>query len=156
MEESTFVPALTGLGAPYWDPYARGLIIGLTPGTDKRHIIYAAFEGIAFSVGQLVMLMEKESNIKINTLKVDGGVSKNNLIMQILADVVNTVVERPVNRETTALGAASLAAIALGLVTKEKLQEIRKIDRIFTPKQSREEEFNKWKQAVNRALNWES
>jgi glycerol kinase len=150
-----FVPALTGLGAPYWDPYARGLIIGLTPGTDKRHIIYAAFEGIAFSVGQLVMLMEKESNIKINTLKVDGGVSKNNLIMQILADVVNTVVERPVNRETTALGAASLAAIALGLVTKEKLQEIRKIDRIFTPKQSREEEFNKWKQAVNRALNWE-
>ncbi|WP_448374403.1 glycerol kinase GlpK [Fervidobacterium sp.] len=151
-----FVPALTGLGAPHWDPYARGLIIGLTPGTDKRHIIYAAFEGIAFSVGQLVMLMEKESAIKINTLKVDGGVSKNNLIMQILSDVVNAVVERPVNRETTALGAASLAAIALGLVSKEKLQEIRKIDRIFTPKQSREEEFTKWKQAVNRALNWES
>jgi glycerol kinase len=151
-----FVPALTGLGAPHWDPYARGLIIGLTPGTDKRHIIYAAFEGIAFSVGQLVMLMEKESAIKINTLKVDGGVSKNNLIMQILSDVVKAVVERPVNRETTALGAASLAAMALGLVSKEKLEEIRKIDRIFTPKQSREEEFSKWKAAVNRALSWES
>ncbi len=151
-----FVPALTGIGAPYWDPYARGLIIGLTPGTDKRHIIYAAFEGIAFSVGQLVMLMEKESSIKVNTLKVDGGVSKNNLIMQILSDVVGSVVERPVNRETTALGAATLAAMALGIVDKKKLQEIRKIDRIFTPKQSREEEFGKWKQAVNRALSWES
>lgn len=151
-----FVPAFTGLGAPYWDPYARGLIIGLTPGTDKRHIIYAAFEGIAFSVGQLVTLMEKESEIYIKTLKVDGGVSKNNLIMQILSDTVNTVVERPVNRETTALGAATLAAIAMGWVDKNKLKEIRKIDRIFTPKENREEEFNKWKQAVNRALNWES
>lgn len=151
-----FVPAFTGLGAPYWDPYARGLIIGLTPGTDKRHIIYAAFEGIAFSVGQLVTLMEKESEIYIKTLKVDGGVSKNNLIMQILSNTVNTVVERPVNRETTALGAATLAAIAMGWVDKNKLKEIRKIDRIFTPKENREEEFNKWKQAVNRALNWES
>ncbi|HOJ94242.1 glycerol kinase GlpK [Fervidobacterium sp. 2310opik-2] len=151
-----FVPAFTGLGAPYWDPYARGLIIGLTPGTDKRHIIYAAFEGIAFSVGQLVALMEKESEIYIKTLKVDGGVSKNNLIMQILSNTVNTVVERPVNRETTALGAATLAAIAMGWVDKNKLKEIRKIDRIFTPKENREEEFNKWKQAVNRALNWES
>ena len=151
-----FVPAFTGLGAPYWDPYARGLIIGLTPGTDKRHIIYAAFEGIAFSVGQLVALMEKESEIYIKTLKVDGGVSKNNLIMQILSNTVNSVVERPVNRETTALGAATLAAIAMGWVDKNKLKEIRKIDRIFTPKENREEEFNKWKQAVNRALNWES
>ncbi len=150
-----FVPAFTGLGAPYWDPYARGLIIGLTPGTDKRHIIYAAFEGIAFSVGQLVALMEKESEIYIKTLKVDGGVSKNNFIMQILSDTVNTVVERPVNRETTALGAATLAAIAMGLVDKNKLKEIRQIDRIFTPRENREEEFNKWKQAVNRALNWE-
>lgn len=151
-----FVPALTGLGAPYWDPFARGLLIGLTPGTDKRHIIYAAFEGIAFSVGQLVALMEKESNISIRTLKVDGGVSKNNLIMQILSDVVGSVVERPVNRETTALGAASLAAIAMGWVDKNKLKEIRQIDRIFTPKEDRKEEFEKWKQAVNRALNWGS
>ncbi|MGC8820973.1 MAG: glycerol kinase GlpK [Fervidobacterium sp.] len=151
-----FVPAFTGLGAPYWDPFARGLIIGLTPGTDKRHIIYSAFEGIAFSVGQLVMLMEKESNIKIKTLKVDGGVSKNNLIMQILSDVVRTVVERPVNRETTALGAASLAAIAMGWLDKDKLRQIRKIDRIFTPKDNREEEFNTWKQAINRSLNWAS
>lgn len=149
-----FVPALTGLGAPYWDPFARGLIIGLTPGTDKRHIIYAAFEGIAFSVGQLVGLMEKESGINIRTLKIDGGVSKNNLIMQILSDVVQNVVERPVNRETTALGAASLAAIAMNLVDKNKLSEIRQIDRIFTPKETRKEEFEKWKQAVNRALNW--
>ncbi len=149
-----FVPALTGLGAPYWDPFARGLLIGLTPGTDKRHIIYAAFEGIAFSVGQLVALMEKESSINIRTLKVDGGVSKNNLIMQILSDVVGSVVERPVNRETTALGAASLAAIAMGWVDKNKLKEIRQIDRIFTPKENRREEFEKWKQAVNRALNW--
>lgn len=151
-----FVPALTGLGAPYWDPFARGLLIGLTPGTDKRHIIYAAFEGIAFSVGQLVALMEKESNINIRTLKVDGGVSKNNLIMQILSDVVGSVVERPVNRETTALGAASLAAIAMEWVDKNKLKEIRQIDRIFTPKENRKEEFEKWKQAVNRALNWGS
>ncbi|MGB9615207.1 MAG: FGGY-family carbohydrate kinase, partial [Fervidobacterium sp.] len=126
------------------------------PGTDKRHVIYSAFEGIAFSVGQLVMLMEKESNIKIKTLKVDGGVSKNNLIMQILSDVVRTVVERPVNRETTALGAASLAAIAMGWLDKDKLRQIRKIDRIFTPKDNREEEFNTWKQAINRSLNWAS
>lgn len=151
-----FVPALTGLGAPHWDPYARGLIIGLTPGSDKRHIVYAAFEGIAFSVGHLVTLMEKESEIPIKTLKVDGGVSKNNLIMQMLSDTVGVVVERPVNRETTALGAASLAAIAMGWIDKDKLKEIRKIDRIFTPKNDRKEEFEKWKQAVNRALNWES
>lgn len=151
-----FVPALTGLGAPYWDPYARGLIIGLTPGCDKRHITYAAFEGIAFSIGQLVTLMEKESEIHIKTLKVDGGVSKNNLIMQMLSDTVGAIVERPVNRETTALGAASLAAIAMGLISKDKLKQIRKIERIFTPKNDRKEEFERWKQAVNRALNWES
>jgi len=151
-----FVPALTGLGAPYWDPFARGLIIGLTPSSDKRHIIYAAFEGIAFSVAELVNLMKIESGLDINTLKIDGGVSKNDLVMQILSDAVKTVVERPINRETTALGAASLSAIALGLTNKEKLKEIRKIDRIFTPKQEREEEFERWKQAVNRALNWES
>lgn len=110
-----FVPALTGLGAPYWNPQARGTIVGLSRGTTAAHIARAALEGIAFEVMDMVKLMEMESQIAIHQLKVDGGASANGLLMQIQADLLDTQVIRPVELETTALGAAYMAGLQIGL-----------------------------------------
>ena len=108
------VPAFVGLGAPYWDMYARGTIFGLTRGTNKNHIIRAALESIAYQSKEVMETMEKESNIKIKRLKVDGGASRNKLLMQFQSDIMNIEVSRPIITETTALGAAYLAGLAVG------------------------------------------
>lgn len=129
-----FTPALTGLGAPYWDPEARGLITGISRGTTTAHIARAALEGIAFQTYDIVKAMERDSKLPIKNLKVDGGASRNNLLMQFQSNILNTQVLRPKITETTALGAAYLAGLAVGYW--KDLDEIRsqwQIDREFTP-----------------------
>ena len=129
-----FVPALTGLGAPYWDQYAKGTICGLTRGTTAAHIARAALEGIAFETMDIVHAMEKDAGIKLTELKVDGGASKNNLMMQFQADILNTKVIRPKVIETTAMGACYLAGLATGFWSS--LDEIKSqwhADKEFTP-----------------------
>ena len=116
------VPAFVGLGAPYWDMYARGSIFGLTRGSNKNHIIRAALESIAYQVKDLINAMEEDAGCKINTLKVDGGASKNKLLMQFQADITNIEVCKPIMTETTALGAAYLAGLAVGYFSN--LEEI--------------------------------
>lgn len=148
-----FVPALTGLGAPYWDPYAKGTIYGITRGTTAAHIARAALEGIAFQTMDIVRAMERDADIKLGTLKVDGGASRNNLLMQFQADVLGTRVVRPRVSETTAEGAAYLAGLAVGYWSS--LEEIRKYwqaEADFEPQSSREEEKAGWADAVKRAL----
>lgn len=148
-----FVPALTGLGAPYWDPYAKGTIYGITRGTTAAHIARAALEGIAFQTMDIVRAMERDAGIKLGTLKVDGGASRNNLLMQFQADVLGTRVVRPRVSETTAEGAAYLAGLAVGYWSS--LEEIRKYwqaEADFEPQSSREEEKAGWADAVKRAL----
>ena len=148
-----FVPALTGLGAPYWDPYAKGTISGIPRGTTAAHIARAALEGIAFQTMDIVRAMERDAGIKLGTLKVDGGASRNNLLMQFQADVLGTRVVRPRVSETTAEGAAYLAGLAVGYWSS--LEEIRKYwqaEADFKPQFSREEEKAGWADAVKRAL----
>jgi glycerol kinase len=148
-----FVPALTGLGAPYWDPYAKGTIYGITRGTTAAHIARAALEGIAFQTMDIVRAMERDAGIKLGILKVDGGASRNNLLMQFQADVLGTRVVRPCVSETTAEGAAYLAGLAVGYWSS--LEEIRKYwqaEADFEPQSSREEEKAGWADAVKRAL----
>lgn len=129
-----FVPALTGLGAPYWDQYARGTICGLSRGTTAAHIARAALEGIAFETMDIVNAMEKDSGIKLSELKVDGGASRNNLMMQFQADILGTKVIRPQITETTALGACYLAGLAVGYW--DSLEDIKRqwaAESVFTP-----------------------
>ena len=129
-----FVPALTGMGAPYWDPHAQGLICGITRGTKAAHIARAALEGIAFQTMDIVGAMEKDAGVRLIELKVDGGASRNNLMMQFQADVLGTAVIRPRVTETTAMGACYLAGLAVGYW--QSLEEIRKqwqAERTFTP-----------------------
>lgn len=109
------VPAFTGLGAPYWDMYARGAIVGITRGTTQNHIIRAAEESIAYQSADLVAAMEKDTGVPITSLKVDGGASRDQFLMQFQADILNKTVLRPAIRETTALGAAYLAGLATGV-----------------------------------------
>ncbi len=153
------VPAFVGLGAPYWDMYARGAIVGLTRGAKKEHIIRAALEAIAYQTRDVLEAMEKDSGIKLSTLKVDGGAVKNNFLMQFQADILGVPVERPVVSETTALGAAYLAGLAVGYwSSKEEIAEKWAIDRKFQPEMGLEEKeklFAGWKKAVERALKWE-
>ena len=153
------VPAFTGLGAPYWDMYARGCMMGLTRGTRREHIIRAAEESIAYQSLELVEAMEKDSGIALSVLNVDGGASRDQFLMQFQADILNKPVNRPKIRETTALGVAYLAGLATG-VWKDTA-EIKKLwscDASFTPKMdsSRREKLLKgWQKAVNRSLGWE-
>ena len=129
-----FVPALTGMGAPYWDQYAHGVICGITRGTTAAHIARAALEGIAFQTMDIVRAMERDAGVKLAELKVDGGASANNLMMQFQADVLDTTVVRPRVVETTAMGAAYLAGLAVGFW--DSLEEIKQqwqADRTFTP-----------------------
>ena len=151
-----FVPALTGLGAPYWDPEARGIITGLSRGTTSAHIARAALEGIAFQTYDIVKAMEAESNLPICNLKVDGGASRNNLLMQFQSDLLNTQVLRPRITETTALGAAYLAGLATGYWSGiEEIQQQWQLDAQFTPsadKEAIEKKLRGWHLSVRRDL----
>lgn len=151
-----FVPALTGLGAPYWDQYARGLICGISRGTTSAHIARAALEGIAYQVYDIVKAMELDSGLRIANLKVDGGASRNNLLMQFQSDILNTDVMRPRITETTALGAAYLAGLAVGYWSD--LDEVRsqwQVEKVFSPSGDLAKvasEIEGWHNAVNRVL----
>lgn len=155
-----FVPAFTGLGAPYWDMYARGSIFGLTRGANKNHIIRAALEAIAYQVRDLINAMEEDAGCKINTLKVDGGASKNKLLMQFQADITNMEVCKPIITETTALGAAYLAGLAVGYFDNlEEIAENWYVGERYEPNmevEEREKLYNGWKKAVSRAQHWEA
>ena len=149
-----FVPALTGMGAPYWDQYAHGVICGITRGTTAAHIARAALEGIAFQTMDIVGAMEKDAGVRLAELKVDGGASRNNLMMQFQADILGTSVIRPEVTETTALGACYLAGLAVGYWSS--LDEIRrqwKAERTFTPSGADVEPLKKgWADAISRTL----
>ncbi|MCQ2446326.1 MAG: glycerol kinase GlpK, partial [Clostridia bacterium] len=147
------VSAFTGLGAPYWDMYARGAILGLTRGATKAHVARATLEGIAFQVNDLVETMRLDAGREISTLRVDGGASASDVMMQFQADVSGVTVDRPLERETTALGAAFLAGIGVGLWKKEDLASIRVSDRLFTPHDTDTARASrrKWHKAVEKA-----
>lgn len=150
------VPAFTGLGAPYWNPYARGIITGLTRGTNKSHIIRATLESIAYQVNDVFLAMERDSGLHLSTLKVDGGACKNNFLMQFQSDISNAPVERPCLVETTAMGASYLAGLAVGFYkNQEEIKAIKQIDHTFIPQKSddyRQEKIAGWKKAVEAAL----
>ena len=152
-----FVPALTGLGAPYWDPKARGSIFGITRGTTKAHITRAALESIAFQVDDVLSTMAKDTGVPIAQLRVDGGATANNLLVQFQADISNVEVIRPRNLETTALGAAYLAGIAVKLWNIEELTQKWQVDQSFKADMATENVENlkkQWKKGVERAKNW--
>ncbi len=152
------VPAFTGLGAPYWDPYARGAITGLTRGVNKAHIIRATLESLAFQTNDVLAAMEEGSGVKLNALKVDGGACKNNFLMQFQSDIIDAPVHRPVCVETTAMGASYLAGLAVGYWQgKEDVIKNWAIDREFEPamdKETREKELAGWKKAVESTFGW--
>ena len=153
------VPAFTGLGAPYWDQYARGAIVGLTRGVNKNHIIRATLESIAYQVSDVLEAMRADSGIALTSLKVDGGASSNNVLMQLQADILQVTVHRPVCVETTALGAAYLAGLAVGYwSSQEEIARNWAVDRTFLPAittQERDKKHLGWKRAVTRAFDWE-
>lgn len=152
------VPAFVGLGAPYWDPYARGAILGLTRGANRKHIIRAVLESIAFQSRDVLELMEKDSGIAITQLRVDGGASANNFLMQFQSDILNLPIVRPENTETTACGAAFLAGLEVGIWdSKKEIERIWKQDHKFIPtmdQEIRDEKYKLWKKAVSRSLRW--
>ena len=152
------VPAFTGLGAPYWDMYARGCIVGITRGTTREHIIRAAQESIAYQSYELVKAMEKDSGIVLQCLNVDGGASRDGFLMQFQADIMNKAVRRPKVKETTALGAAYLAGLATGFwQDKAQLIATRQYDGNFVPdmdQETRKKLFGGWQKAVGRSMNW--
>ncbi len=154
------VPAFAGLGAPHWDQYARGTITGLTRGTTAAHLARAALEGIAFQVADVLEVMKQDSGIVVNELRVDGGASANDLLMQFQADLLGVPVVRPQVLETTALGAASLAGLAAGLwKTPNELQASWRADKTFVPQKSADEmayRRARWAEALNRAREWET
>ena len=152
------VPAFVGLGAPYWDQYARGTIVGLTRGTKKEHFIRAALESLAYQTCDVLKAMEEDSGIKLAALKVDGGACANNFLMQFQSDVLGVEVHRPEVIETTALGAAYLAGLAVGYwANKEEVSKNWAVSREFIPameEEKREELLAGWHEAVNRSLGW--
>ncbi len=152
------VPAFTGLGAPHWDMYARGAIFGLTRGTKREHIVRATLESIAYQVKDIVGIMEKESGITIKYLKVDGGASANDFLMQFQSDILNADVKRPKQLETTALGVAYFAAIKHDLYTIDDIFKMYHMDKEFNPSKEVEwidSHYSKWQKAVSRSLEWE-
>jgi len=152
-----FVPALTGLGAPYWDSSARGSIFGITRGTTKAHIARAALESISLQVNDVLTTMAKDTGKAVLELRVDGGATANNLLMQLQADISNIPVIRPRNLETTALGAAYLAGLAVGLWNMETLKKLWAEDRKFSSAidpDSRTSLINSWQKAIDRSKNW--
>lgn len=155
-----FVPAFTGLGAPYWDMYARGAIVGITRGTRREHIIRAAQESIAYQSMELVEAMQKDTGFSLDTLKADGGASRDRFLMQFQADILGKEVCRPVVRETTALGAAYLAGLAVGFWSSmEEIRSLWRCDVCFQPQMGaaiREAKRRGWTKAVGRSLDWEA
>jgi glycerol kinase len=153
-----FVPAFSGLFAPYWDMYARGAIVGLTRYVDRRHLARATLESICYQSRDVAEAMETDSGIELRTLKVDGGATRNDLLMQLQADILGKPVVRPTVSETTALGAAYAAGLAVGFW--KNLEELRsnwQVDRVWEPAWSedrREEGYRQWKKAVERTRAW--
>ena len=152
------VPAFTGLGAPHWDMYARGTIVGLTRGSTREHIVRAALESIAYQVADVVRAMEQDTGLQLSALRVDGGASANNFLMQFQADVLGKRTVRPVVRETTALGAACLAGLAVGFWgSREEIRAAWTEDRSFVPAMSeadRKAALGGWQKAVGRSGHW--
>ena len=152
------VPAFTGLGAPYWDQYARGTIVGLTRGVNKYHIIRATLDSLCYQTNDVLQAMKADSGIELAALKVDGGASANNYLMQTQADLIDAPVQRPRCVETTAMGAAYLAGLAVGYwASKEDVIKNWAIDRTFEPSipaEERETRVKHWKKAVKSAYGW--
>lgn len=155
---AVLVPAFTGLGTPYWDPYARGILVGLTRGVNKAHICRATLEAIAYQVNDMLVCMKEDAGIPIKQVKVDGGACISNVMMQFQADIINKPVFRPKNVETTALGAAFCAGLATGFWhSKDEILDIWKVDKIFMPsieQSQREKQYAQWKRAVERSKGW--
>ncbi|MCM0649207.1 glycerol kinase GlpK [Clostridium swellfunianum] len=153
------VPAFTGLGAPYWDPYARGTVMGLTRGTKKEHFIRATLESIAYQTNDVLKAMQEDSGISLVQLNVDGGASSNNFLMQFQSDILGVRVDRPQVVETTALGAAYLAGLAVGYwKDKEEISQNRSIEKQFRPamdEDKRAKLLKGWHRALKRAMEWE-
>ncbi len=153
------VPAFTGLGAPYWDMYARGCIVGLTRGTNRAHFARAVLESIAYQVTDLVDAMTKDSNIILSEMRVDGGASVSNVMLQIQSNLISSKVNRPKLVETTALGAAYMAGLAVGFWKDfDEIEKAREVDRIFVPaidNDTREAALKGWHKAVERSKDWE-
>ena len=154
------VPAFVGLGAPYWDMYARGAVMGLTRGANKNHLVRATLESVAYQTRDVLEAMQEDSGIELQSLKVDGGAVANNFLMQFQADILGVPVDRPVVTETTALGAAYLAGLAVGYwADKEEIAKKWNVDKTFKPdmeEDSRSKKYAGWKKAVGRALKWEN
>lgn len=151
------VPAFAGLGAPYWDMYARGAIFGLTRDTGKDHLVRATLESLAYQTKDILLAMEADSGIKISALRVDGGAALNNYLMQFQADILGASVERPKNVESTATGAAYLAGIGIGLWDKDQILKNRKLERTFKPQiedSKRVRLYSRWQKAVERCKGW--
>ena len=153
------VPAFVGLGAPYWDPYARGLLIGITRGTGRAHLARAAVEAMAYQSRDVLELMKGESGISLKELRVDGGAVGDNFLVQFQADLINLPVRRPVHKETTSLGAAYLAGLAVGVwQSRDELAALWREDTCFEAQmdaEQREKKYRGWKKAVERSLQWE-
>lgn len=151
------VPAFAGLGAPYWDMYARGAIFGLTRDTGKSHLVKATLESMAYQTKDVLEAMQKDAGLSLKTLKVDGGATANNFLMQFQADILGANVERPRIIESTAMGAAFLAGIEVGLWTQDQIVNNRQIDRVFEPEMEetdRKRLYTGWKSAVKRSMGW--
>jgi glycerol kinase len=153
-----FVPAFVGLAAPYWDQYARGTIVGITRGVEKEHFVRAAVESIAYQTCDVVKAMEADVNVKLKSIRVDGGACANNFLLQFQADIANAEIVRPKVIESTALGAAYLAGLAVGYYkNKEDITQNVAIERTFKPNMSEEirvDLIKGWKEAVKRSLSW--
>jgi glycerol kinase len=153
------VPAFVGLGAPHWDPYARGAILGLTRGTQAGHLARAAVESMAFQTRDVLDAMAADAGMKLSALRVDGGASVNDTLMQFQADLLDAVVRRPVVSETTALGVAYLAGLAVGYWNdRQDIASNWALDREFVPQMEsgeRDRRYAIWQQAVQRACQWE-
>ena len=153
-----FVPAFTGLGAPYWDMYARGTIVGLTRGANAAHICRSVLEAIAYQMTDLLEAMKQDSDINLSELRVDGGASVSDIMMQIQSDMIRTNVNRPKMVETTAIGAAYLAGLAVGFwKDTDEIEKIREVDKVFEPQmdiEKREKRYHGWLRAVERSRDW--
>ena len=153
-----FVPALTGLSAPYWDSFARGMIIGITRGTKRGHIVRATLEGIVYATKDFLETMRKDSGVQIKSIKVDGGAARNNFLMQFQADMLDAEVVRPINAEATAMGAAYLAGLAIGYwESPQACFAGQKVDKIFKPQMpaaDRDYLYSEWTKAVKRCMGW--
>ena len=151
------MPAFAGLGAPYWDMYARGAIFGLTRDTGKEHLIRATLDALAYQTKDVLMAMQTDAEMELQNLQVDGGACANDVLMQFQADILDVEVVRPVIIESTALGAAYMAGISVGLWKMDQLKKNKRIERKFVPAMEEDKRFRLykgWKKAVARTMNW--